>query len=100
MGDSDMPFPGATEVCDECGTLLVYGPGLLEYDAADLEDDEEEPELVDGYEVADMQWCSNLACQSNHLHQGFAQTAPDFYRCNVCGEEMRWIAVGAHRQLH
>jgi hypothetical protein len=55
-----MPLVQGPHPCDECGTILVTGPGPIDRDEA-LEDDE----AGEHYRFADR--CPNLECPSNHV---------------------------------
>lgn len=62
-----------------------------------------EPELAaTGVWTAASEWCTNLACPSNHVLRGLTRVGVNDYICEWCDEALRtpMAFVFAHRRAH
>ena len=81
--------------CEECGGVVIVG---LEPHTADSDSEL----AATGATTIGSDWCTNVACPSNHAVPGVWRTGVNDYSCKVCGMKLTTPMrdVLAHRRTH
>jgi len=82
--------------CPQCGGLVIWGWEPIDSELDDPED------LTRGETRVASEWCTNLACPSNHMFPSLRRVGVSTYICKQCQRELSGpiSVVLAHPRSH